>query len=124
VLKGRLKGTRHTLLQKVTDKRWESQLWLSFCSSCKNGDNSTSFCTTGVVNLSNECEIHIFNGVLKEYVYAEQLLGYMEFKKESKVFKLKKTLYGLKQEPQVWNTWINTLKRTNSYNFLVSMLCT
>jgi len=57
-----------------------------------------------VVNLSNECEIHIFNGVLKEYVYAEQLLGYMEFKKESKVFKLKKTLYGLKQEPQVWNT--------------------
>jgi Reverse transcriptase (RNA-dependent DNA polymerase) len=36
------------------------------------------------------------NGVLKEEVYVEQPIGYMKLRKEHKVLRLKKALYGLK----------------------------
>jgi Reverse transcriptase (RNA-dependent DNA polymerase) len=40
------------------------------------------------------------NRVLKEEVYVKQSLGYMKYGKNHKVFRLKKTLYGLKQSPE------------------------
>lgn len=41
----------------------------------------------------------ILNGVLKEKVYVEQLLG---FKVGKMVYQLKKIIYGLKQTSNIW----------------------
>ncbi len=43
------------------------------------------------------------NGDLKEDIYMQQPPGYVSPGKESKVCKLKKSLYGLKQSPRCWN---------------------
>jgi hypothetical protein len=42
------------------------------------------------------------NGYINEEVYVEQPLGFDDDKKPNHVYKLKKTLYGLKQEPRAW----------------------
>ena len=42
------------------------------------------------------------NGVVEEEVYAEQPLGFETHDRESHVCRLKKSLYGLKQEPRTW----------------------
>ena len=42
------------------------------------------------------------NGVVEDEVYVEQPLGFQTHDRESHVYKLKKSLYGLKQEPKTW----------------------
>ena len=42
------------------------------------------------------------NGVVEEEVYIEQPLGFETHDMDSHVCKLKKSLYGLKQEPMTW----------------------
>ena len=42
------------------------------------------------------------NGYINEEVYVEQPLDFEDDKKPNHVYKLKKTLYGLKQEPRAW----------------------
>ena len=42
------------------------------------------------------------NGVVKEEVYVEQPLGFETHDRESYVCILKKSLYGLKQDPRTW----------------------
>ena len=42
------------------------------------------------------------NGFINEEVYVEQPLGFESFNFPSHVFKLKKTLYCLKQAPRAW----------------------
>ncbi|GKB31624.1 retrovirus-related pol polyprotein from transposon TNT 1-94 [Tanacetum coccineum] len=42
------------------------------------------------------------NGELKEEVYISQLEGFLDQDKPSHVYKLKKALYSLKQEPRAW----------------------
>ena len=42
------------------------------------------------------------NGFINEEVYVEQPLGFGSFNFPNHVFKLKKILYGLKQEPRAW----------------------
>ena len=42
------------------------------------------------------------NGVLKEKVYVEKILGYEIKGQEHRVCKLKEALYGLKQAPRAW----------------------
>lgn len=42
------------------------------------------------------------NGVIQEEVYVEQPIGYEMKGSESKVFKLHKALYGLRQAPRAW----------------------
>jgi hypothetical protein len=44
------------------------------------------------------------NGDLMEEVYVEQPIGYEKKGEEEKVYKLKKVLYRLKQEPRAWNS--------------------
>lgn len=44
------------------------------------------------------------NGKLKEEIYMQQPPEYSEQGKEHLVYKLKKSLYGLKQSPRCWNT--------------------
>ena len=41
-----------------------------------------------------------FNGDLEEEIYMNQLVGFVELGQESKLCKLTKSLYGLKQEPK------------------------
>ena len=43
-----------------------------------------------------------FNGVVEEEVYVEQQIGFETHDRESHVCRLKKSLYGLKQEPRTW----------------------
>jgi Reverse transcriptase (RNA-dependent DNA polymerase) len=47
-----------------------------------------------------DVKLAFLNGVLEEEVYVEQPPGYMKARKENKVLKLRKTLYGLKQTPR------------------------
>nr|GEX34142.1 copia protein [Tanacetum cinerariifolium] len=42
------------------------------------------------------------NGFINEDVYVAQPLGFIDFEKPNHVYKLKKDLYGLKQEPKSW----------------------
>ena len=42
------------------------------------------------------------NGVVEEEVYVEQTLGFETHDKKYHVCRLKKSLYGLKQEPRTW----------------------
>jgi hypothetical protein len=42
------------------------------------------------------------NGYISEEVYVEQPLGFKDYKKPNHVYKLKKTLYCLKQTPRAW----------------------
>ena len=42
------------------------------------------------------------NGVVEEEVYVEQPLSFETHDRESHVCRLKKSLYGLKQEPRTW----------------------
>ena len=42
------------------------------------------------------------NGVVEEEVYVEHPLGFETHDRESHVCRLKKDLYGLKQEPRTW----------------------
>ena len=46
----------------------------------------------------------ILNGVLDEEIYMEQPPGYVKESEEHLVFKLKRSLYGLKQSSHCWNT--------------------
>jgi hypothetical protein len=47
------------------------------------------------------------NGIIEEEVYIEQLEGFETFNRESHVCRLKRVLYGMKQEPRAWYTWID-----------------
>lgn len=47
------------------------------------------------------------NGVVEEEIYIEHPEGFQTFSKETHVCKLKRALYGLKQEPRAWYTCIN-----------------
>jgi hypothetical protein len=42
------------------------------------------------------------NGYINEEVYIEQPPGFKDYKKPNHVYKLKKTLYDLKQAPRAW----------------------
>ncbi|KAE8681376.1 hypothetical protein F3Y22_tig00111330pilonHSYRG00435 [Hibiscus syriacus] len=56
------------------------------------------------------------NGVIEEEVYIQKLSG-DEFKgHKDKVLKLKKVLYGLKQEPRAWNSRIDKYFQENDFN--------
>ena len=55
------------------------------------------------------------NGVLKQEVYVEQLLGYEIEGQELKVCKLKKVLYGLKQAPRAWYIRIDAYLIENGF---------
>nr|GEX45079.1 hypothetical protein [Tanacetum cinerariifolium] len=43
------------------------------------------------------------NGFINEEVYVAQPLGFIDFEKPDRVYKLKKALYGLKQAPKAWS---------------------
>ena len=43
-----------------------------------------------------------FNGVLKEEVYVDHPPSYDVLGKESKMYRLKRALYGLKKMPRAW----------------------
>jgi hypothetical protein len=55
------------------------------------------------------------NGFQEEEIYIEQPLGYVEIDNKGKVYKLKKTLYGLKQTLRAWNTRIDRYFQENRF---------
>ncbi|XP_073121665.1 uncharacterized protein [Henckelia pumila] len=54
-----------------------------------------------------DVKLAFWNGYLQEEIYLEQPLGFVRKCEEDKVYKLKKTLYGLKQSPRAWYGRIN-----------------
>ncbi|GJY14714.1 retrovirus-related pol polyprotein from transposon TNT 1-94 [Tanacetum coccineum] len=49
-----------------------------------------------------DVKIAFLNGFINEEVYVAQSLGFNDFEKPDHVYKLKKTLYALKQAPKAW----------------------
>jgi hypothetical protein len=49
------------------------------------------------------------NGDLREEVYVSQPPGFIVEGQEQKVYKLHKTLYGLRQAPRAWNSKLDTI---------------
>jgi hypothetical protein len=56
------------------------------------------------------------NGFIMEEVYVEQPQGFENFHLSDHVFKLKKTLYGLKQVLKVWYDILKTFLIENDFN--------
>jgi hypothetical protein len=54
-----------------------------------------------------DVKIVFLNGIIEEEVYIEQPEGFETFDRESHVCRLKRALYGLKQEPHAWYTQID-----------------
>nr|GEV54703.1 retrovirus-related Pol polyprotein from transposon TNT 1-94 [Tanacetum cinerariifolium] len=55
--------------------------------------------------LSDGCQDGFLNGELKEEVYVSQLEGFVDPDHPTHVYRLKKTLYGLKQASRAWQTY-------------------
>ena len=55
------------------------------------------------------------NGDLDEEIYMDQLEGFVEFGQESKVCKLTKFLYDLKQAPKNWHKKFDSYMIENDY---------
>ena len=55
-----------------------------------------------------DVKIMFLNGIIEEEVYIEQPKGFEIFRSESHVCRLKRELYGLKQEQRAWYTQINS----------------
>ena len=55
------------------------------------------------------------NGEVNEEVYIDQPKGFLIHRKESHVCKLKKSLYGLKQDPRAWYARINSYLQKLSF---------
>ena len=60
-------------------------------------------------------KIAFLNGDLEEEIYMDQLEGFVEYGQESKVCKLSKSLYGLKQEPKQWHEKFDSCMIKNGY---------
>ena len=56
------------------------------------------------------------NGVIDQEIFMEQPDGYVVRGQESKVCKLKRSLYGLQQSPRCWNQVLNTLLSSNGFS--------
>ena len=56
------------------------------------------------------------NGILEEEVYVDQPPGFYIKGKEYKVYILKKSLYGLKQDPRAWYSRIDSYFLNNGFN--------
>ncbi|KAL0310430.1 UNVERIFIED_CONTAM: Transposon Ty1-ER2 Gag-Pol polyprotein [Sesamum calycinum] len=57
----------------------------------------------------------LLNSGLEEEVYVEQPTGYIVQGKEEKVYRLKKSLYRLKQAPRTWNSKIDGYFQSNEF---------
>ena len=55
------------------------------------------------------------NGAIKKEVFVEQPQGFIVEYEETKVYKLKKVLYDLKQSPRAWYSEINTYFKANGF---------
>ncbi|MCI45844.1 reverse transcriptase, partial [Trifolium medium] len=68
---------------------------------------------TAITNYNNwfmyqmDVKCAFLNDLLDEEVYVAQPLGFSEKGQESKVYKLRNALYGLKQDPRAWNKRID-----------------
>ena len=49
------------------------------------------------------CQAAFLNGYLEETIYMQQLEGFVAKGQEQKVFKLLRSIYGLKQASRSWN---------------------
>ena len=66
-------------------------------------------------DFANGCKFVILNKHIKEEVYLEQPMGYMEKGHENKILKLKRALYGLKQILRAWNNRIDKYFQDNNF---------
>lgn len=55
------------------------------------------------------------HGELKEVVFVSQPDGFEEKGKETKIYKLLKSLYGLRQSPRAWNTKLDQILRERNF---------
>ena len=63
-----------------------------------------------------DVKLTFLNGYLEEEVYVEQPHGYEVPGQEHKVYRLKKELYGMKQAPRAWYSWIDSYFTENRFH--------
>ena len=63
-----------------------------------------------------DVKITFLNGYLEKDIYMEQLLGFTSSDSDHKVCKLQRSIYGLKQVSQSWNTRFNDMIKI--FNFI------
>jgi Reverse transcriptase (RNA-dependent DNA polymerase) len=63
------------------------------------------------------------NGILEEDIYMKQPEGYIKDGQEHLVCKLKRSLYGLKQSPRVWNSVLHTFLCEQGFTACETEMC-
>lgn len=56
------------------------------------------------------------NGYLQEEVYVKKPLGFEDYEHPNYVYKLDKSLYGLKQVPKAWYDQLSSFLVSHGYN--------
>ena len=63
-----------------------------------------------------EVKSAFLNGILKEEVFVKQPPGFEYEKHPTKVYKLEKALYGVKQDPRAWYDKLSSFLITNGFS--------
>eukprot|EP00253_Pinus_taeda_P010813 PITA_10813 len=93
------------VVPRLEDNSVLSSQWLYKVN--KVADGSAEKHKGGVEDTSNGCKDIFLNGTIEEEMYIEQPEVFETFDRDSHVCRLKRALYGLKQEPRAWYTRID-----------------
>ncbi|GJV53116.1 retrovirus-related pol polyprotein from transposon TNT 1-94 [Tanacetum coccineum] len=72
-------------------------------------------CALDFILFQMDVKCAFLNGFINDEVYVAQPLGFIDFEKPDRVYKLKKALYGLKQSPKAWYDRLKAFLIKNEY---------
>ena len=90
-------------MQKALNQRWSCFVFDTFFSVIRITSIRLLIAIVAIFYLKihqMDVKTAFLNGDLEEEIYMNQLVGFVELGQESKLCKLIKSLYGLKQEPK------------------------
>nr|KYP39072.1 Copia protein [Cajanus cajan] len=121
IIKGQRVGTNHQgpftwVPKSIIFKPLKRQVKNCLRTSSYNQEDTIAYASIMNFKLYQTDEKSAFlNGFIQEEVYVEQSLGFVVYKYPNHVYKLKKTLYGLKQTPRSWYDRLRKFLIDNDY---------